>query len=320
MSLRKMFLEYLETFCDAEVEGSEVQLKDIVCPFCGEHRSGDLRFYVNIHTLKGICFHCGVGFTNPLSFVQAMEVVDRAGAKRILFEQDEPFAKPELQQVQEAKTIPFPPNAIPALNHPMAKNYLFSRGIGSSLIDHFNIHYCPVDFTYQGEDIYVNKRVIMPIYDIDGGLISWQGRDVTGFKKNKYFFPKGFSSGDYLYNIHNIAGDTVILCEGVFDVFGWVRSGIWPAVASFGKKMSDKQIRMLCWKRVKRLYIGWDGSALGDSYKLAERLRHLFDVRIVDLGEFDADELNRSELVDALNQARPYRWEDKVRWLTSHIA
>jgi DNA primase len=67
-----------------------------------------------------------------------------------------------------------------------------------------------------------NRRVLIPIYDLDGKLVSFQGRDITGTAEKKYLFPPGYAraTGEHLYNGHNVIGrpSDVVVGEGAFDV------------------------------------------------------------------------------------------------------
>src|SRR5690606_9971530 len=70
---------------------------------------------------------------------------------------------------------------------------------------------CFVDFS---------QRIIIPVFDLDGNLVSFQGRDITGKAEKKYLFPNGFAStGEHLYNGHNVQRTArIVVGEGAFDV------------------------------------------------------------------------------------------------------
>jgi DNA primase len=119
--------------------------------------------------------------------------------------------------------------------------------------------------------------VIIPVYDLDGDLKTFQGRDVTGKSDRKYLFPKALpGTGRYLLNGQNvIATDHVAMGEGIFDVAAMkiafdeasdLRS-IVP-VGSFGKHLSygdmkgDDQLgrfTALKARGLKFVTIMWDG-------------------------------------------------------------
>jgi DNA primase len=120
--------------------------------------------------------------------------------------------------------------------------------------------------------------VIIPIYDLDGELVSFQGRDITGTAAKKYLFPPGFAStGKYLYNGHNAnMSQSAVLCEGAFDVFAAkkaldedVTMRDIVAIGSFGKHLTNSgggdqigELIKLKNKRLKKICIAWDGEYL----------------------------------------------------------
>ena len=69
-------------------------------------------------------------------------------------------------------------------------------------------------------------RILIPIYDLDGKMRTFQGRDITGESDRRYLFPISLpASGKFLYNGHNAIGKrTVIVSEGAFDVMGIKRA------------------------------------------------------------------------------------------------
>lgn len=88
-------------------------------------------------------------------------------------------------------------------------------------------------------------RIIVPIIGHNGKVLSFQGRDITGKQKLKYkTAPVELSVIDpkqTLYNLNNCGGNTIVLVEGVFDVF---RMGDNFA-ATFGTALTDGQLKAL---------------------------------------------------------------------------
>jgi DNA primase len=93
------------------------------------------------------------------------------------------------------------------------------------------------------------NRIIIPVYDLDGVLVTYQGRDVTGTSEIRYRFAGGMpGTGRFLYHGHaaRAAGvKTAVICEGVFDVIGAQKAidgcpqldGFAP-IGTFGKHVS----------------------------------------------------------------------------------
>ena len=125
---------------------------------------------------------------------------------------------------EKLKEIPLP-EVLPIYICDDAQDYLRSRNITDEMIDHFQLQYIiknmNVVFPNKEEKQYKTKyRIFIPIFDINGVIVSWQARDITGRAKNKYLFPPEFKSAEYLYNINAIQQNPryLIITEGVFDV------------------------------------------------------------------------------------------------------
>jgi len=311
------FIDYLETNVDCHPVsgGSQLQLDE--CPFCG-HSGHDSRIYVGIEKQLGFCHHCEKGFSG-ISFIIAREGCSVKKAYEILDIEDDFISSPKEEKVALSE-IPFPETRPIALSED-AQAYLDFRGIDSTLIEHFQIQYAiknlRIVFPNGEERLYKTKcRVVLPILDIDGKIVSWQARDITGTARNKYLFPPEFESAKYLYNSNSISSgcDYLIICEGIFDVFGWWRAGFKNVVATFGKKISDYQIELIKKLAPKNVFIAWDKDAIKSKYEFCEKYGYLFpSTRIIDLpGSKDSDECNVEELLQSFKNAYNYDWTKKI--------
>jgi DNA primase len=219
-----------------------------------------------------------------------------------------PFKKHEKGAAGSAIWFP----KITSLNK-QAIAYLKSRNINDGLIRHFQLAFCDTDTAYNDKIYYTSNRLIIPVKDLNGKIISWQGRDITGKSFAKYLFPPGFKGAEYVYNIDAIEPESyIIICEGVFDVFGWWQAGFKNTVATFGKKISKHQLALIKSKRPKVIYIAWDSDANWQKYDFCEKLTDFCPVKIIDLNNKDADELSPAELLRAFKTARPNDWSAKI--------
>jgi DNA primase len=190
-----------------------------------------------------------------------------------------------------------------------------SRNITVDAIHHFGLKYCPSHTTINDKRFFTKDRVIIPIKNIAGEMVSWQGRDITGRSRTRYLFPPMFKGAEYLYNIDGIPkhADYVIIAEGCFDCFGWWMAGAKNVVATFGKKISEAQVDMLRYINPTAIFMAWDTDHISKKYEFCEKYSYLFkDIRIVDLQGRDADEMTRADLMSALVTAKPYDWSEKV--------
>lgn len=272
--------------------GIQLHIKE--CPVCGNSK---WKVYMNQDSGLGNCFHgdcetkfskwtfikASLGnFSNREVFDHIASVVEEQGftVKRTEYA---PIARGDLKL---PKSIPLP---IEGRN----LKYLIQRGISVETTKAFGLRICKKGwFTYndhEGKESYQNfsKRVIIPIYDLNNELVSYQGRDITGTSEKKYLFPNGYAStGSILYNGQNAYGYTdICIGEGVFDVMAIFQAfqddpvlcnvGV---IGSFGKHLSHgdehsqlSQILMLKDAGLKRVTFMWDGEkvALNDAIEAA---------------------------------------------------
>ena len=132
--------------------------------------------------------------------------------------------------------------------------------------------FCRENTLIKGRAYYTKDRVIVPVHDITGKAVSWQGRDITG-RSLRYLFPPGFKGAHYLYNSWSIpvGADYLILCEGAFYAYGWWQDGFKNVVASFGKKISEPQMDMIRYLKPKAIFIAWDSDAMWENYTFFEK-------------------------------------------------
>ena len=310
------FIDYIESHVDYKYVSGGLQIQVLECPFCG-HSAKDNRTYVGVKTKLGYCHHCSTGF-NGVKFVSKFEGVSFKKAIDILND-EEGFASYDKEYEEEIISVETP-KTISISESEEASEYLSDRGIDSALIEHFNLSYCvkniSVEIEGYSKTYSTKRRILIPIFDLDGNMLSWQARDCSGLAKNKYLFPPQFKSNEYLYNCHSINKDAdyMIVCEGVFDVFGWFKCGFQNAVATFGKKISSAQIDIVKMVNPKTIYIAWDNDAFGAKYGFCEKYGYLFnDIKIVELPNGkDADECSVSELTEAIRCSSNYDWTKKI--------
>lgn len=279
---------------------SGVQLNVKECPVCG---NSNWKVYLNQDTGLGNCFHgdCEARFSK-WSFIKA----DLGGtvSNREVFEHIEAVAteqgwKPKTQPKERTVSngvLKIPKSYDLPIN---GKNltYLEERGITMDTCRTFGLKFCMKGwFEYvgpTGEKQYQNyaKRIILPVRDLNGRLVSFQGRDITGTAEKKYLFPPGFAStGTYLYNGNTAYGYVdVVMGEGAFDVMAIHQAfqadpvlrnvGV---VGSFGKHISEggeesqmNELLKLKEAGMSSLTIMWDGekAAILDAIDACVKIR-----------------------------------------------
>ena len=117
--------------------------------------------------------------------------------------------------------------------------------------------------------------------------------------------------------------ETVILCEGIFDVVALTRkldlyeNGRVAVVATFGKKISQTQIYKLQTKGVRNVVVGYDGDAVDATKKTVEELSRYFEVLVADIPdpEKDWEDLTLQEVYDIF----AYRLKTPVEYKINKI-
>lgn len=202
--------------------------------------------------------------------------------------------------------------------------YLRSRNFTDRDYEHFEVG------TTRGLNFKFDDYIIIPIIE-NGKYVGYVARHtwskeeidvynqkqalVGGYQIRRYSNSCGEGSNEFsklLYNLDSVIEDetdTVVLCEGVFDVIAltrhfdlYDRHRIVP-VATFGKKISEIQAYKLQSRGVRTIVIGYDNDA-GDSIsRTADFLLDYFDVFIATLGGEgkDFDEADFWDVFDAFS-------------------
>ena len=305
------FADYLEQAYTLKPSAHQIQVIG-PCPFCG-HDSPDQRMYVNPKNDVGFCHHCSQGFSK-ITFIMAREGCDRDAAWAILRNEQTGYVRSEDEEEDDDKAVPWP-ELVDVFDYPEAHGYLAGRGVSDAMIHEHQIKYCVANMTFKDKLYWTANRIIVPIYDLEGVAVGWQGRDITGRSRIKYLFPPNFKSANYLFNIHYVdrGAKYLILSEGMFDVFGWKRLGLRNVVDTFGKKISDMQIdAILEVVNPDVIFMAWDSDAHWERDVFCETYGHLFKIKIIDLEGKDADEITGREAIKALINARAYDWNQKI--------
>ena len=202
-----------------------------------------------------------------------------------------------------------------------AREYLKNRSIDDNTVKEFEIGYSlnmrddltklltakghsidllnKIGLSNEDHDIY-NSRLMFPLHDLNGKVIGFSGRIITGGKQNKYLNTKEtelFKKGKLLYHYHIAREEarvkkSVIIMEGFMDIIRASTVGIKNTVATMGTALTRDHI-----KEIKRLsnniILCFDGDEAGVKATIASG--ELFksegiEVKVISLpGEDDPD-------------------------------
>ncbi len=110
------------------------------------------------------------------------------------------------------------------------------------------------------------NRLIIPIYDMEHGLVSFQGAALDRKAGVKYKTAPG-RINDYLYGLNQV-GNTIVLTEGILDAWR-LRS---PAVATFGTHITTNQFKLIKKHGVQNVIFCWDSDAYLKAKKIKETM------------------------------------------------
>ena len=292
------------------------------CPFCG-HTGYKYGIYVGKDIGKKTfgksnCFSCGRSFSSLEETLKALGHEELIPKQTVELNDD----VDELHLFEDEIDDSLIEIDMPKGYRRTYKNqYLKSRGW---IYDDFEFFEAG---TNRGMERKLEDYVILPVID-NGRYVGWVARhtwskdeiddynDRHKFQIRRYLNSTESDGGNgfskLLYNIDSVKKyetDTVILCEGAFDVVGLVRGlelyenhSIVP-VCTFGKKISDIQIFKLQDKGVKTVVIGYDADDAGRSAisKVANELDTYFDTYVAAIPDGfgkDFGDMSKNEMYD----------------------
>lgn len=228
-------------------------------------------------------------------------------------EQAEP--KPELpKELITFPEIQLPPhtiyidmNAEIGISAPAVK-YLKGRGITQELVDFFEIRYC-----FAGK---YGGRVIFPIRDVDGKIVMFQGRAISDNLQPKYLFSTGGNKKHVAYNAYRIPeNQTVIVCEGIFDVIAAHKAGYY-AVATFGNSLTFFHQSKISTRRPNKIILAYDVDAAG-VLGLVNAGKLLDDYFVVNYPDNvkDFGDANVEQIHDIIEHAKPWSNQTFMQFL-----
>jgi len=315
--------------------GEQINIKE--CPFCG---GSDWKVYANRDEGIGNCFHgsCQQTF-NKFKFTRELIGKVSVGDTRKYLEN---LARDIGWRPKKARetTVEVDTNVgwqlpacidIPTPDDQSLK-YLEDRGINNEMAAKHHLKYCydgwykydKSDGSRGGQNF--SGRVIIPVFDLNGDMVTFQGRDITGNAKRKYLFPSGLAgTSSFLYNGQNVVGlSSVIMNEGAFDVYGTQLAisetsdlsdmgvvGSFGINLSWGRENEDQINRFIQLKKtgLKRVFIMWDGEknawkkAVDAAVMLSKYGLEIF-VCALPPGK-DPGEASSSEICRAIRTSRP---------------
>ncbi|MGA1940213.1 DNA primase [Arcobacter sp. YIC-310] len=263
------------------------------CPFHGEDTPS---FVVSPAKQIYHCFGCGVGGDaikfvmeyEKLSYPETLEKL--ASMYNVQLEYDNVKQKKQDVRVLEDVNRFYQKLFI---NNKTAKEYIKSRGISEFFIEKFEIGYAPksndtinflkanhynlneaidlgvIDTGTNGLYSRFIERITFPIYAINGRIVGFGGRTITGHNAKYVNSPqtKLFNKSRLLYGYHlakeNIyKKNRLIVCEGYLDVIMLHQAGFNTAVATLGTALTKEHLPLIR-RGEPKVILAYDGDKAG---------------------------------------------------------
>lgn len=250
IDFRRLFIQYGVPFF-TEGKNTVPGRISVRCPFCDDSSNHGSFSYAHGDY---VCWRCKGGSPHKaLSLLLGLSLSDAALALREyqhgkaapLQGRARKVANPDIHAVQ-------PPGGPLLEPH---KRYLRKRGLDPDrLVSLYGITGTGPADTWKGLDY--RLRIIIPVKDINGRVVSFQGRDITGQQELRYKgCPVERSAVHYKHIVYgsDVAREysSIVVVEGIFDAWK-----LGPgAVATFGTSLTQEQIWYLSqWPRVTFLF------------------------------------------------------------------
>ena len=267
----------------------------VECPWCGNASSkGGDKLYGGINTDSEVynCWRCG-----PRKLSSYLWQLLGPKSKDLIWEYS--GASTYVDNRHKVKEVTLPGEAL----LPIHRNYLAKRGFDPDfLVEKYGIQGTGPYVTYKvnaPDPINLSNRLIIPIFDTIGRLVTWQSRDVTNKARIRYIgcpdLDSLMSYKQLLYGSHTAQSSAVGVVEGLFDQ--WRMGDGW--VTCFGTGITPEQIKALsAWERVAVVF---DGEALAQKQARAlaaqlEGLGCLASSVDLEIGERDCADLSVEEV------------------------
>ena len=277
---------YQDNKVDYYLDGKNVMEDwvNVCCPFCDD-KSNHLGVYLK-NTTKIKCWRCGQHSLPSL--------LEQFSDKDVKFLYKEYLADGEEVVYKKKEKTSVDSDEIESM---------FAENSQNNLTDHYMRYLAAREFL--ALDMYnewgvrgghmmgdYKYRLMIPILH-GGKIVSFQGRDVTEQQDDKYKTCRGTYVNDYLYGLDYITGDSCIVMEGVTDVW---RIGKGKGVCTFGINYSQKQVKLLIDKGIKKVMIFFDSEH--QAQEKAEKLKgelELFDIEVLNFTIKDKDPADLSD-------------------------
>jgi len=292
---------WIQNYVDI-LDAGEGEIRIQECPECGETK---WKLFVNVWKKRWHCKHCdwGRGIGDVVHFMASLSGRSLSDIRIEILKQHQPakagdiiqllqsaFTSEQEDEADELNKIVVPGRSLCEENlgyiGGAVKDYAHLRGLIADDLLKYRLQY--------SQSIWINKTsgnsikisgpfLVFPVFDFKIP-VAFQARQISDRQPR---FISSFNIGDFLWpldgNLFKLykPRETLYLVEGMFDVIGMLRMG-FPAVCTFGKTLSNKQLKRLRELAPGRVVVAWDADAKTEISNVVNRLIPYFsDVAVI---------------------------------------
>jgi 5S rRNA maturation endonuclease (ribonuclease M5) len=267
-------------FNDFKRSGDEIQIKCPYCPKMGQGVDRKYKLYINIQKQVFNCFRCGTKGKLNMLIPQVDIVQDKA------------------IDIVEKKTLESLPHCIKLhdLEYPWSElvfELLLDKGFSPATLDKV-LYFCK---DYRKGDFKYGPSLIFPIYQL-GQYRGFQARTIYKNVQPKYISATGLDRETILYNYDSAFNQkTLVITEGFFDC---LKVGA-NAIATLGKEITEKQLRLIKLGDFKEVIVFLDRDAEKESRDIAKKIAIYFKTYLAIPTKKDPGQMSRIEIKELLN-------------------
>lgn len=297
-------MNYVELLEKRGIETEPADEGEILIP-CQFHNDSNPSCSVNVRSGAFYCFACheGGSFEKLLAKIDGVSIgsirqllmeaddVDDSLAETLAILSGEDEDDDEIRYYSRRS---FHKNFCTILDSEHSK-YVRDRKISDETMKRFDLRWA--------NDGVMRERVILPVYTVDGRLLTYAGRAIDPERKPKT--RKARSGLTTLYGLHEWLRDygnpkCLVVVEGEFDAMYLQQFGV-PAVSTMGTaKLSGGQLGLFV-RFTRKVVMSYDGDDAGRKAqaKAVETLRGFLPVEEVELPDGrDPNDLRREEVLE----------------------
>ena len=294
--VKEKFITYLEVNGHLYIDRGSKVSHSCINP---EHDDASPSAFTILKEGEEFCYCSSCGFAlNTVSFYKLLDV---GFDEKMMFERSiKNLLKESDGEGEDTSTEIY----LPVQYKAFTKEY---RMISPETFTEVGAYYCEVGSYYQ-------KRIIIPIKDIDGINRSFEAISTSKKMLPKVLRPKNIKTHN-LFGFENLVKtNTIFICEGIFNALSFKEIG-YDGVINFGVATIKNKVRKLLRLGVKNVIIAGDNDDVGhqfnrECYKIL--IRNNFNVSYFSFPQGSVEKFDVNDLHKSLGSVRFKGYVDNI--------